>query len=202
MGLKQSYTVLAPIYDAIVSSATAPMRRDSLRALTTEDDDQILLAGFGTGLDIPYLPQNAEYFAMDLTAAMLARARQRLTPAHRIYLHRANVMQMPYADDSFDSVVLHLILAVVAEPHTVLAEAARVVKPGGRILILDKFLRPGQRAITRRLLNVMIRHIATRTDVVFEELLSHAPALQVISDEPCIAGGWFRRIQLQKNSNE
>jgi len=160
MGLKQSYTVLAPVYDAIVSNATAPMRRDSLRTLTPADDDRILLAGFGTGLDIPYLPVNADYFAMDLTAAMLARARHRLGPEQRVFLHRANVMHMPYADASFDSVVLHLILAVVSEPHQVLAEAARVVKPGGRVLVLDKFIRPG----------------------------------------PCLAGGWFRRIQLQKKT--
>ena len=200
MGLKQSYTVLAPVYDVIVRSATAPLRRDSLRTLTVNDDDRVLLAGFGTGLDTPYLPTHADYFAMDLTAAMLARARARLTPLQRIYLHRADVMQMPYADASFDSVVLHLILAVVPEPHKVLREAARVLKPGGRILVLDKFLRRGQRAPVRRLLNVFIRHIATRTDVVFEDLLSHAPALNVVTDEPCLAGGWFRRIQLQKQS--
>lgn len=200
MGLKHSYTILAPIYDAMVSAATAPMRRDSLQTLTTVDNDRVLLAGFGTGLDIPYLPGNAQYFAMDLTAAMLTRARQRLSAHHQIYLHRANVMHMPYADNSFDSVVLHLILAVVSQPQQVLIEAARVVKPGGRILILDKFLRPGQLAPMRRLLNLLIKHIATRTDVVFEALLEPLPQLQLISDEPCIPGGWFRRIQLHKTS--
>ena len=200
MGLKQSYTVLAPIYDAIVSTATDAMRRDSLRALNPSEGNRILLAGVGTGLDLPYLPVDADYFAMDLTAAMLSRARQRCTPTQRIYLHRANVMQMPYADASFDCVVLHLILAVVAEPQRVLIEASRVLKPGGRIVILDKFLRPGQRAPMRRLLNMLIRHIATRTDVVFEDILPHAPTLQVLSNEPCLAGGWFRRIQLQKHN--
>jgi len=198
MGLQHSYTVLAPLYDAIVTRATAPMRRDSLRSLTPLQDSRILIAGFGTGLDIPYLPTGADYFAMDLTAAMLVRARPRLQPEHRIYLHRANVMQMPYADACFENVILHLILAVVPAPERVLMEAARVLKPGGRILILDKFIRPGQRAPMRRLLNLFFRHIATRTDVVFENLLPHAPSLQLISDEPCIAGGWFRRIQLQK----
>jgi len=198
MGLQQSYTLLAPIYDAVVNRATAPMRRDSLRALTPQENAHILIAGFGTGLDIPYLPAGADYFAMDLTAAMLERARPRLQAEHRVHLHRANVMHMPYADGSFDTVILHLILAVVARPEQVLSEAARVVKPGGRILILDKFIRPGQRAPVRRLLNLFIRHIATRTDVVFEQLLPHAPSLQLISDEPCLAGGWFRRIQLQK----
>lgn len=198
MGLKQSYTLIAPVYDAIVAAATDGMRRDSLHALEPQDGDRILLGGVGTGLDLPYLPDNAEYFAMDLTAAMLARARQRLAPDLSVHLHQANVMHMPYPDNSFDGVVLHLILAVVAEPHRVLAEASRVVKPGGRVFILDKFLRPGQRAPARRLINKIIRHIATRTDVVFEEVLPHAPQLSIISDEPCLAGGWFRRIQLQK----
>lgn len=199
MGLKQSYTLIAPVYDAIVAAATEPMRRDSLHTLEPEDGDRVLLAGVGTGLDLPHLPSNAEYFAMDLTSAMLERARQRLAPTHRVHLHRANVMQMPYPDNCFDSVVLHLILAVVAEPHRVLAEACRVIKPGGHILVLDKFLRPGQRAPGRRLMNLVIRHIATRTDVVFEDALRHAPQLSVISDVPCLAGGWFRRIQLQKH---
>ncbi|MEJ2361343.1 MAG: methyltransferase domain-containing protein [Gammaproteobacteria bacterium] len=200
MGLKQSYTILAPVYDAIVASATDAMRRDSLRSLSPQDGDRILLAGVGTGLDLPHLPAAAEYYAMDLTAAMLIRARQRLTPTQNVFLHRANVMHMPYPDNSFDGAVLHLILAVVAEPQRVLAEASRVVKPGGRIHILDKFLRPGQRAPARRMINMLIRHIATRTDVVFEDVLPHAPQLRVISDEPCLAGGWFRRIQLQKHS--
>lgn len=199
MGLKQSYTLIAPIYDAVVAAATEGMRRDSLRELAPQDDDRVLLAGVGTGLDLPHLPDNAEYFAMDLTAAMLVRARQRLNPAQRVHLHRANVMYMPYPDNSFDNIVLHLILAVVSEPQRVLAEASRVIKPGGRILVLDKFLRPGQRAPARRLMNLLIRHIATRTDVVFEDVLQHAPQLSVISDEPCLAGGWFRRIQLQKH---
>ena len=74
MGLKQSYTLLAPLYDRIVSAATAPMRRDSLHGLSASENDHVLLAGVGTGLDIPYLPANAHYYAMDLTAAMLARA--------------------------------------------------------------------------------------------------------------------------------
>jgi phosphatidylethanolamine/phosphatidyl-N-methylethanolamine N-methyltransferase len=198
MVLKHSYTLLAPVYDAIVSTATAPRRRDSLANLPLVEHDRVLLAGVGTGLDFPYLPSKAEYYAMDLTSAMLVRARQRKNDSSQIFLHRANVMQMPYSDASFDSVVLHLILAVVPEPIRVLQEASRTLKPGGRILILDKFLREGQRAPGRRLLNMLIRHIATRTDVVFEEVLANVPSLRVLSDEPCLAGGWFRRIQLQK----
>lgn len=200
MSLKHSYTLLAPVYDSIVRAATEPMRRASLQSMSASRGDSVLLAGFGTGLDVPYLQTGIDYFAMDLTPAMLRRARRRIVARNDIHLHSADVMRMPYANETFDKIVLHLILAVVPEPLRVLQESARVLKPGGRIWILDKFLRPGQRAPVRRSINLFIRHIATRTDVVFEDLLDEVNGLRRICDEPAMAGGWFRRIILEKTS--
>ncbi len=57
------------------------------------------------------------------------------------------------------------------------AEIARVVKPGGSVLKFDKFLRRGQPALLRRLANPLVRRVATRLDVVFEDLLREAPEL-------------------------
>lgn len=94
--------------------------------------------------------------------------------------------------------VLHLIVAVVPQPERCLAEAARVLKPGGRILIFDKFLQRGKRAWIRRSLSVISAKFATRLDVVFEDVLDNIPNLKVISDEPALAGGWFRLIELQR----
>ncbi|MGH8767808.1 MAG: hypothetical protein ACREVT_06435 [Burkholderiales bacterium] len=80
----------------------------------------------------------------------------------------------------------------------VLQEAARVLKPAGRIFLLDKFLRRGERAPARRLLNQLTRHIATRTDVVFERVVEKVPQLRVVKDESALLGGWFRLFELEK----
>lgn len=111
---------------------------------------------------------------------------------------RGDAQRLPFADDSFDAAVLHLILAVVPEPAACLAETARVLRPGGRALVFDKFLRPGQPALLRRLANPLMRRVATRLDVVFEEILAAAPALEVEKNQPALAGGWFRFISLKK----
>ena len=59
---------------------------------------------------------------------------------------------------------------------------------------------PGGRAPLRRLLSPLTAGIATRIDVVFEEVLKKAPGLQVINNEPALVGGWFRFIRLQKRA--
>ena len=193
--LKYSYSLLAPIYDAIVARATLPMRKQSFTRLKEVTDKHILLAGIGTGLDIPLLPEGAHYSGIDLTPAMLNKARGYNKD---IELKQGNVMQLPYADQQFDIVIMHLILAIVSKPEKALQEAIRVAKPGGQILILDKFIKPGHLAPGRRLLNIFMRHIATRTDVVFEDVVRQCPGVLVINDEPATLTDWFRCIELKK----
>jgi ubiquinone/menaquinone biosynthesis C-methylase UbiE len=108
-------------------------------------------------------------------------------------------MALPFADAQFDHVILHLIVAVVPEPELCLTEAARMLKPGGTIILFDKFLHPHQRAPIRRFFNFFTRRFATRMDVVFENVLSATPELEVVSDEPMLAKGWFRGIVLRKS---
>ena len=107
-------------------------------------------------------------------------------------------MRLPFAAGSFDIVILHLIVAVVGKPASVLAEAVRVTRSGGTLLVLDKFLRRAQGAPLRRLLNPLSARIATRLDVVFEDVIAQVPGVSLESDEPAAAAGWFRRIVMKK----
>ncbi len=199
MTLRYSYTLFAPVYDAFVAPFTARARRDSLRHLCEGPPAEVLLVGVGSGLDLPLLPRGPHYTGLDLTPAMLARARRKATALGLdIRLDQGDARRLPYGDATFDAVVLHLILAVAPHPERVLTETARVLRHGGRVLILDKFLRPDQKAPLRRLVSPLLGLLATRTDVVFESVLAQARGLAVVSDQPALAGGWFRRIELRK----
>lgn len=195
--LRFSYSLVAPLYDIAIARAMRVARQRSLGALPLDASMRVLVSGVGTGLDLPLLPESHRYTALDFNAAMLARARPR-GAGREVDFVLGDSMALPFADAQFDCAVLHLILAVVPQPSRCLAETARVLKPGGRIILFDKFLQPGQHAPLRRVFSGLSRHFATRMDVVFEEVLSGAPELELVSDTPALANGWFRAIVLRK----
>ena len=197
MSLRRSYTIIAPLYDALLETAGGGLRAASLAQLPQQGTQDILISGIGTGLDLPHLPPGHTYTGLDLTAAMLERVKPRIGNL-QMSLVQGNSMALPFANECFDHVVLHLILAIVPDGRACLRETARVLKPGGSVLILDKFLKPGEPAPLRRMLNLLSRHLVTRLDVVFEEVLAAVPELKVASDMPVFAGGWFRSIRLTK----
>lgn len=195
ISLRRSYTLIAPLYDAVLAGAGMRLRAASLDQLPREGSLRILISGIGTGLDLPYLPACHHYLGLDLTAAMLDRAKSR-TGNLRVDLVQGDSMSLPFANESFDYVVLHLILAIVPDARACLDESARVLKPGGKVLVLDKFLKRGEQAGFRRVLNKISQHVVTRLDVIFEDVLDSVQGLRLEEDVPVLAGGWFRRIRL------
>lgn len=195
--LKLSYTLLSPFYDLVAGPAFAAARRASLAALPREGGALVLVNGVGSGLDLPLLPPGHRYVGLDLTRAMLERARRRAADVAFLPV-QGDSLALPFRAASFDHAVLHLILAVVPDAARALAETARVVRAGGSILVLDKFLRRGRGAPLRRALSPLAARVATRLDVIFEDALERVPGLRVTADEPAAAGGWFRRIRLER----
>lgn len=122
--------------------------------------------GTGPG-DIPILIAQAcpaaRIVAVDAAQTMLDIARQRVAAAglqDRIELQRADVKALPFADDSFDEVFSNTILHHIPEPLDLLREAARVLRPGGRLLIRDLF-RPESEAAAWALVD---KHAADATE--------------------------------------
>lgn len=190
------YAALAPVYDAAIARVFAPARRRSFEFLALQPGERVLVVGCGTGLDFPYLPRGVHLTAGDLTPAMVRRARDRadalrLTGAD-IRVLDAHRLDVP--DGSFDAVVLHLLLAVVPDPVAAIREARRVLAPGGRIAVFDKFVADGERpSFVRRAANVVARVVATDLTRELGPLL-RAAGLSAVHDEPADPGGLFRVV--------
>ena len=196
--LRFSYSLIAPVYDAVIERPMQKARKQSLHSLPIEGSRRVLISGVGTGLDLPWLPGLHRYSALDFNSAMLARARTRGKHLDIDFV-LGDSMSLPFADEQFDHVVLHLIVAVVPDSDRCLSEAARVLKSGGTIILFDKFLQPNRRAPIRRLLSGITRFFATRMDVVLEEVLRASPELEVVCNVPLLANGWFRGLVLRKS---
>lgn len=197
MSLKISYTLLAPLYDFVVGPPLRQIRQASLAQLPVHGRLDVLVNGIGTGLDLPLLPAVHRYCGLDLTRAMLDKAQPRRGELD-LTLVQGDSQRLPFHAAAFDCVVMHLILAIVPDPAQALREASRVLKPGGRVLLLDKFLRRGESAPLRRMLSPLTARFATHLDVVFEDVLAAVTELTVVSDQPVLARGWFRSIELRK----
>lgn len=151
---------LAAIRDAREAAATSYFARhagewDELRALHSADAEverhlanaladaplgALLDIGTGTGRIAELFADHAErVVALDKNLEMLrvARAKLQHLPAARIELVQGDFADLPFADAGFDTVILHQVLHFAADPAPVLAEAARVLRAGGRLAIVD-----------------------------------------------------------------
>jgi ubiquinone/menaquinone biosynthesis C-methylase UbiE len=98
----------------------------------------VLELGCGTGKNSEWLARHARrLIALDLSPGMLARARQRVPAGHATFVRADVRATWPVRDDAFDVVVGNLVLEHVETLAPVFAEAARVLRPGGRLFVCE-----------------------------------------------------------------
>ena len=124
-------TALALPTDAIAAA---------LRRALGAEPGKLLDIGTGTGQLLELLADEVEFgLGIDASRAMLALARARLSHARfaRCAVRQADMYRLPLADASFDSVVLQMVLHHAEDPAAVVAEARRVVRPGGALVVVE-----------------------------------------------------------------
>jgi ubiquinone/menaquinone biosynthesis C-methylase UbiE len=195
------YTAWAPIYDALAGAAGfTEARRRSIGRLNLGPGNRVLVVGAGTGLDLEYLPADVAITAVDVTPAMLKRLQARaIRSGQEVSVHVMDARKLEFPNESFDAVVMHLVIAVMPDPDLGLQEAERVLRPGGRIAVFDKFLRKGERAsLKRRLLNLVAKPLFSDMNRRLEPLVAKT-SLQIDHDEPIAFGGVYRIATLVKS---
>ncbi|MEA4851967.1 MAG: class I SAM-dependent methyltransferase [Paludibacter sp.] len=195
---KIRYTILTPVYD-LIAGYFKESRKKSVDALEIKVGDKVLIVGAGTGLDLAFLPNDCEIVATDITPAMIELIKKRSSTSNRRV--QAIVMdgqRLEFADNSFDKIILHLILAVIPDPIACIKESERVLKPGGHIVVFDKFVRRDTKpSILRRVANLLTNLIFTDITRNFESILSKS-GLRMINDIDADFNGNFRLIKLTK----
>lgn len=135
------YSVLARVYDGFFDWALGPGRRAAVSRLPVSGGDRILEIGVGTGLSLPLYPAACHVTGIDITDAMLERARSRAdrNGQTNVDLRRMDARDLQFPDGSFDAVVAPYVVSVVPDPSRVMAEAARVCRPGGVVAVVNRF---------------------------------------------------------------
>jgi phosphatidylethanolamine/phosphatidyl-N-methylethanolamine N-methyltransferase len=137
--MQKAYARWAPVYDFVCGPIFLVARRATAHA-AREVGGRILEIGVGTGLSLGDYRGCAEMVGIDISAPMIARAQERT--ANGQYPHVKELLQMDAADlkfedQYFDCVVGQFVITLVDDPERVMAECARVLKPGGQIILVN-----------------------------------------------------------------
>ena len=142
--VERVYGVLARVYDGFFDWALGPGRRYAVAQLQPRAGERVLEVGVGTGLSLPLYPIGCEVVGIDISEPMLDRARARLEDLDHthVLLSRMDARSITYADGHFDKVLAPYVISVVPDPEKVMAEVARVCRPGGTVIVVNHFQSP------------------------------------------------------------
>ena len=141
--VRDIYNRQARHYDAVIAVAERLLFQGGREWACRQVSGQVLEVGIGTGRNLPLYPPDAELTGIELSPAMLDQARVRAARLGRpADLRLGDAQQLPFPDCSFDSVIATLTLCSIPDADTAVAEMARVVRPGGRIVLLDHVASP------------------------------------------------------------
>ncbi|MGE5304852.1 MAG: class I SAM-dependent methyltransferase [Alphaproteobacteria bacterium] len=135
------YSEFAPLYDKVFGKIFYSRLERVIENLDIPAGAKVLEVGAGTGTSFPAYPTHCEVVGIDLAPDMLARARRKIADNgwEHLSVLEMNALDLKFADNTFDYVMAFHVVTVVPDPVRMVAEAKRVCKPGGKIVVVNHF---------------------------------------------------------------
>ena len=171
---RKIYDIQSLFYDATFGRLVRRRVERAIHHMNIADHDLVLDLGIGTGASLNYYPERGRIIGVDLSSGMLREARKKIRERQmeRAVVFQANALQLPFADNAFDTVFISHVISVVSEPAQVVREAQRVAKPGARIVMLNHFQSPNRFiALLEKWACPLCTKLGWRSDLALQDLI-------------------------------
>jgi ubiquinone/menaquinone biosynthesis C-methylase UbiE len=136
--IRRVFEKQAPRYDRSIAFWEKVLFGDGREWVCSRAQGEVLEVAVGTGRNLAFYPEGVRLSGIDLSPAMLELARERARELGlAVDLREGDAQQLSFPDESFDTVVCTLSLCSVPDDRKAVAEMKRVLRPGGRLLLLD-----------------------------------------------------------------
>ncbi len=171
--VERAYARWAPVYDLVFGAVFERGRRAAIAA-AERIGGRILEVGVGTGISLPDYARSNRLVGVDLSEPMLRKAQARVAEHDLRNVEALAVMdatRLALADRSFDVVVAQYVITAVPDPEATLDEFARVIKPGGEIVLVNHIgAEAGLRALFERCFAPLARRLGWRPEFRFRRV--------------------------------
>lgn len=204
----RTYDRWAPLYDVVFGSIFAQARRKAVEAAEAVGG-RVLEVGVGTGIALSLYRGNARVFGIDISEEMLAKARRRVVANRLTHVEDLAVMdaeKLEFPDNSFDVISAQYVVNTVPRPEKVLEEFARILRPGGEIILVNRIgAATGPRLKVEHLMQPLVKRLGWRSEFPWSRFESWMQAsaypVRLIDKTPVPPFGHFALIRFTKDAS-
>jgi phosphatidylethanolamine/phosphatidyl-N-methylethanolamine N-methyltransferase len=204
----KAYARWAPVYDLFFGAVFERGRHAAVSA-AERIGGRVLEVGVGTGISLPLYSSNCRLCGVDISAPMLRKAQERVDELNLRNVEGLWVMDaehLSFPDNAFDVVVSQYVITTVPNPEATLDEFARVLKPGGEIVLVSRIgAEAGLRRSLEHWFQPAARKLGWRTEFSFDRYArwaSQSSDVHLIERRAMPPFGHFNLIRFGKDGAE